>query len=418
MNFPSKVTVASLTRLHFVEVNSSTDGELKLGGIEGRLLNTISRTLGFRVEIVTPEDRKFGQLGPDGNWTGVIGMIQRGEGDFAMNFLAITEQRASVVDFSTVYTVDDTTFVIGKPSLIPAAFAYLYPFQPSLWASFAVLLFLMPLVFIMLLDLKLSYVSLFLQLFGSVLTQALSIKNNSIKSRILLTSWIICVYVISLCYSALLLSFLSIPLQREQVRNFLELLNAVGKGRMKAWVFPGAVVESFLLGSEQVHLKFLGESIKKNAWYSHDLKVGFHQSIINEHSAKIGPRVALKILFGSEESTEIISEDSLVSWNIALALNKNFCCKKKLDQVLSRIRSAGLFEKFVKDETLKVLFQVSTKASETDGKMQIHVKDLFGAILFLLIGYILSFLSLLGEILYSRHGNKFKTDCFFKSDRK
>ncbi|GFQ78549.1 glutamate receptor ionotropic, delta-2 [Trichonephila clavata] len=414
MKFPSKVTVAALIKKPFFEVNLGADGELKLSGAEGRLLDIISHALRSCLEIVVPEDNKFGQQGPDGNWTGVIGMVQRGEVDLGMGFLGMTEERAAVVDFSTVYTIDGTTFVIGKPSPIPAAFAYLYPFQLVLWASLAAFLFLMPFVFMLMMDHKSSYVSLFLELFGSLMTQALSVKNDSMRSRILLMSWVIFAYIISLSYSALLLSFMSVPLQREQVKDFLQLSNAVGKGRIKATVFYGSIVESFLLSSEQVHLKFLGESIKKNAWYCYNLKPGFHKDIVNEHKALLGPRVITRIFFGSGESEEIISEDTLVSLNIALAVDKNFCCKKEMDQVLSRIRSMGLFEKFVKDETQKLELQTSKEVSEIDDEMQIHVEDLFGAMMFLLIGYILSFLSLLGEILCNRQYHKFKCNSFSK----
>ncbi|GFW50475.1 glutamate receptor ionotropic, delta-2 [Trichonephila clavipes] len=417
MKFPSKVTVAALIKKPFFEVKAN--GELlELSGAEGKLLDVISRALQFRLEIVVPEDNKFGQKGPDGNWTGVIGMVQRGEGDLGMSFLGMTEERAAIVDFSTVYTIDGTTFVIGKPSPIPAAFAYLYPFQPILWASLAAMLLLIPLVFILLMDHKSSYVSLLLQLFGSCLTQALSVKNDSMRSRILLMSWVIFAYIISLSYSALLLSFMSVPLQREQVKDFIQLSNAVAKSRIKATVFYGSIVESFLLSSEQVHLKFIGESIKKNAWYCYHLKPGFHKDIVNEHKALLGPRVIMRIFFGSEESEEVISEDTLVSLNIALAVNKNFCCKKELDQVLSRIRSMGLFEKFVKDETQKLVLQTSKEVTEIDDRMQIHVKDLFGAILLLLIGYVLSFLSLLSEIFYNYQSHWCKDNCFLKSDTK
>ncbi|GIY46171.1 glutamate receptor ionotropic, delta-2 [Caerostris darwini] len=398
MAFPSEVTIAAYPTQHFVDIRSNANGDtLELSGVEGKLLKVISRALKFHLKLIIPSDRKAGQLGPDGNWTGVIGMVQRDEADIGMNFLAMTEQRESVVDFSTAYTIDDTTFVVGKPTPLPAALAYLYPFVPILWASFAVLLLVMPLVFSSLTNTKSSYLQLCLQLFGNFVTQNLTIKDNSMRSKILQASWIIFTCVISLSYSAVLLSFLSIPLQKEQVRNFLELSNAVKKGEMKSYVIFGAIVESFLMNSQQSHLRTLGEIIHKENWYD---RGRIEEVLINERSALIGPRVILKLFFGSDESTKIMSEDSLVSWNIALAVNKKFCCKKSLDVVISRLRSSGLYEKYVMEESLKKMLRSATKVSENTRKKQIRIKDIFSVLLLLIVGHVLSLLMLLLEVLY------------------
>ncbi|GIY61542.1 glutamate receptor ionotropic, delta-2 [Caerostris darwini] len=403
LNCPTQVTIACNPGKHFFEASSNTEGRLTISGIEGRLLDIISRTLKFHMKLINPSDHKSGQLGPGGNWTGVIGMVQRGEADIGANFLAITEERTSVVDFTTVYIIDDVTFTIGKPGPLPPALSYLYPFVPGLWASFIILLLIMPLVFLSSTSAK-SYFQLLLQLFGSFVTQSLSIKDNSMRSRILQASWIIFTYVISLSYSAVLLSFVSVPLQKEQVKNFLELSNAVREGGMKSYAIFGSVVESFLLNSPQDHLKFLGDTIKREAWYNKGNELD--ESLINERSALICPRVVQKILYGSH-STKIISEDNLVSWNIAFAVKKDFCYKKSLDAVLSRLRHAGLFEKFVSDESFYIFLQTLDEVSENEEEKQIDIEDIFGAIFVLLTGYALSFLALLIEIIYKYPFHKF-----------
>ncbi|GIY38524.1 glutamate receptor ionotropic, delta-2 [Caerostris extrusa] len=137
-------------------------------------------------------------------------------------------------------------FVVGKPTPLPAALAYLYLFVPyslgqlrSFIARYAFGIFII--------DEHEIFVSpaMFATLFGNFVTQNLTIKDNSMRSKILQASWIIFTCVISLSYSkAVLLSFLSI-LPKRTSEKFLELSNAVKKGEMKSYVIFGAIVESF-----------------------------------------------------------------------------------------------------------------------------------------------------------------------------
>ncbi|GBN91493.1 Glutamate receptor ionotropic, delta-2 [Araneus ventricosus] len=398
VKFPSTLRVANIPAKHFLQVNLNAAGKRELIGLEGRFLDVVSQALHCSLELVAPEHSEIGRKEPGGNWTGIIGLVQRGKADLAMNFLAITEERLTAVDFSTTYTVDGTTFVIRRPGPLPQSLAYLYPFELRLWASFAFMMFLMPLLFLLLTNTKSSYFSLILQLFGTLVNQDSSIKDNSIRSKMLLMSWIVFSYVISLSYSAVLLSFLSVPLYRQPVRNFRELSNAVRKNELKAFVISGSIIEHFLQHSQQEHLRLLGDNIKEQRRYT--LLDDLNELIANDRFAFLGPRVALKVLFGSDES-KIISEDSLVSWNIALAVHKGFCCKTSLNVVISRMKSAGLFEKFVMDESYSTLLQSLAKLSHSGDTMQLSIKDIFGVIFLLILGYVLSFLTLLGEILYN-----------------
>ncbi|XP_055950920.1 glutamate receptor ionotropic, delta-1-like [Argiope bruennichi] len=299
MKFPSKLIVANIPGKHFLQVDLKTGGQQQLIGIEGRFLDEVSKALHSSLEIIVSEDGEIGRKGPDGNWTGIIGLVQRDEADLAMNFLAITEERLTAVDFSTIYTVDATTFVIGRPSPLPPTLAYLYPFELSLWVSLAFMLFLMPWFILLLTNTKSSYFCLILDLFGNFVNQDMSIRDNSTRSRVLSISWIVFTYVISLSYSAVLLSFLSVPLYRQPVKNFQELSNAISKNELKAFLIRGSIIEYFLEHSQQKHLRYLGDTIKKEGWYT--TLNNLNGLVANDHFAFIGPRVALKVLFGSDE---------------------------------------------------------------------------------------------------------------------
>ncbi|GIX93562.1 hypothetical protein CEXT_574221 [Caerostris extrusa] len=49
----------------------------------------------------------------------------------------------------------------------------------------------------------------------------------------------------------------------------------------------------------------------------------------------------------------------------AIALKKNFCCRKKLDGVIMRMVSGGLFQKLVNDKLFET--RVQMRSSEVEG---------------------------------------------------
>ncbi|GIY31886.1 lig_chan-Glu_bd domain-containing protein [Caerostris extrusa] len=101
----------------------------------------------------------------------MMGQIQKGEADLAFNSISITESRNTVADFSTIYAIDDMTFIIEKPGAYPTSLAFIRPFDSTLWNITLVILFLMPLVMKLLLSTKDTYIHMFLKLLGSVLRQ-------------------------------------------------------------------------------------------------------------------------------------------------------------------------------------------------------------------------------------------------------
>lgn len=52
-----------------------------------------STALRFSYELVTPTDGMYGSLQEDGNFTGVVGMLQRDEADITVSPIGIAEVR-------------------------------------------------------------------------------------------------------------------------------------------------------------------------------------------------------------------------------------------------------------------------------------------------------------------------------------
>ncbi|GFQ78538.1 glutamate receptor ionotropic, delta-1 [Trichonephila clavata] len=122
MKFPSNLTVAVIALTYDIEINLDMNGEPKISGVEGRLLDIISSALGFRYNLVSPVEKEFRLLSLDGNWSGLIGMVQRKEADIALGLLSVTEERTKAVDFTTPYSVDKTVFIAEMPGSVSSMF--------------------------------------------------------------------------------------------------------------------------------------------------------------------------------------------------------------------------------------------------------------------------------------------------------
>lgn len=126
--------VAVLYLKYFMELRRTADSRLEItGGVEGLFLKDVLEKLGREYRLVVPEDHELGRLGPNGSWTGLVGMVQRGEADLASGFITVTEQRNKAVDFSIPYRNLPPSFAIGKPKQRLLKNAFLLPFKVEVW---------------------------------------------------------------------------------------------------------------------------------------------------------------------------------------------------------------------------------------------------------------------------------------------
>ncbi|GFW89295.1 lig_chan-Glu_bd domain-containing protein [Trichonephila clavipes] len=89
--------------------------------------------MNIKYDTVFPEDNEYGREIHDGNWTGLIGMVKRGEADLAIGTLGISENRFRVIDFSFPYTAGRLTFAVLKPSQWLTTFGFLDVFDFPTW---------------------------------------------------------------------------------------------------------------------------------------------------------------------------------------------------------------------------------------------------------------------------------------------
>ncbi|GFR18164.1 PBPe domain-containing protein [Trichonephila clavata] len=342
----STLKIGVLPSPNYLEIKRTVNHGVQLSGFQGKILAVILENLGFKYEFIVPEIRMWGHRKEDGNWTGLIGLVNTNEADMALSTIGVSEDRSKAVDFSNPFTIE------GCPQA------------------------------------------------------AIDIDDSSAKSKLLLAFWWPFSMILSFSYSAALLSFLTIPLQEETIKDFRELAAAVESGSHRCYSILESDIVTYLINSEKPHYTSLGRTIIRNDWFYSftNIKEGRY---ISRHSVELISRTSATLLYGTGQyhPNILISKDTLALWPIAVALSKKFCCKSKVNKVISRLLSSGIPSKFLADESFKIHLvdeRERTDTKSTKVKKQLSVKDISGTLMLLGSGYITSLVVLAGEIIYAR----------------
>ncbi len=136
------------------------DGDSLVGGIMPKILGFLETAMKFRSVVVRPPDNLWGVSDAGGNWSGMIGMLNRSEVDFALGtrriFLAInrfkkgcfhsslgpfmaTAERYAAIDLSrTIYV--DTKSILLPVQRVRDPLALVRPFHWEVWMAILVAL--------------------------------------------------------------------------------------------------------------------------------------------------------------------------------------------------------------------------------------------------------------------------------------
>lgn len=412
MTISTKLKVSLLHVPFLTDINNTLTGYERVSGFDGDFLNIIAEHLGFEYDIITPKDGQWGRKKNDGNWSGLIGQVAREEADMAVGAITVNTERAKVVDFSTMYSMEEMNFIMEKPYYSERPlFAYLYTFDATVWVCFILAIAVIAAVFYRLSEKKLTYGDILLKLYASVVRQPIKMNYLLSKGKLLILFWLFFVLVISVGYSAKLLSFLTVPLKKIPVQNFYELFRAIRRGTYKCFAYKYSDVMEFLKFSNSSYLKTLRNIISKNDWYIDNYESP-HKSVINQNSGVIKGRLEFIMFYGATgfKSRYMRFEEPLVVWPVAIAFSKSFCCKSEINTVISRLISAGIHNKLLNDVALKLRLKDYEEIIEREiTTAKLTIDDILGPLLLLITGYAVSIIILFGEILYcywsKRKGN-------------
>ncbi|KAK7024320.1 hypothetical protein SK128_020471 [Halocaridina rubra] len=100
--------------------------------IDKRMLEAFSAKLNFTYEFSSPPDNQFGISTASGNWTGLVGAIQRNIADIT-TMIAPSPGRNQIFDHMRGYAVDPMAIVSPKPQLLSYYLLIFRPFSKEVW---------------------------------------------------------------------------------------------------------------------------------------------------------------------------------------------------------------------------------------------------------------------------------------------
>ncbi|CAG9860788.1 unnamed protein product [Phyllotreta striolata] len=95
-----------------------------------------------------------------------------------------------------------------------------------------------------------------------------------------------------------------------------------------------------------------------------------------------------------------IMEDCIIKIPVSIALQKNSPLKARMDKYIRRVLEAGFIKKWLGDVMQKVLIAEIQIEDTESTKALMNMKKFSGALVALLIGYVISILTLISEVLY------------------
>lgn len=356
------------------------------------LIKILSEILDFKFKLIVGNG-EFGDSLSDGNWTGMIGMVQRGEADIAIGKLSVTEARATIVDFSYPYLYNPITFATDRPTHSINKYAMLNPFSSSVWIAVFVSLILIQCISYIINIKQKPAANLPLKIYGSLLEKSVNFNLRSHSAMIfLLVSWLIGAMFLSQIYKAFLLSFLTFP-SSTGIRDIAQLSKACEESSFKCSAFKGSKTYTDILSSGGESWKKVAECLARSDMYTENVQAFLGSSAYRK--AFIGTKFYTKAF----QKSYFISDDYFYVDLYSIAVRKSFCCKNAFDRAIHNIAAIGIFDKFVKDEEFFFSLENDYINEEFNVNEKLSIEELFGAFVLLVLGYILASVVFLIEVL-------------------
>ncbi|XP_047468311.1 glutamate receptor U1-like [Penaeus chinensis] len=222
-----------------VEVTAYLDGSFRIRGPLANLLDLLASTLNFNYTLVRPPDGAWGAPNSDGDWNGMLGMIQRNEVDLALGPFGLTESRAKVAQFSQPIMIDYYRILVkrGSPEINP--WGFLNPLGPTVWLGtmlgMLVLSLLLSVGVVSLVKLRDGpqdkwttarlVLNQFWDQFATVCQQNLIYIYDAVATRMMVGMWLLGVMVIMKSFSSALTSLLAvrnIPVRIDYLRDLVD----------------------------------------------------------------------------------------------------------------------------------------------------------------------------------------------------
>ncbi|XP_045595258.2 glutamate receptor ionotropic, delta-2-like [Procambarus clarkii] len=105
-------------------------------GVDIDVVHSLARFYNFSVTYVQPaQGELWGEEGEGGLWSGLVGLLQRGQAQVGVASIYVSAARASVIDFTQYYDSRMSCFMARVEQPLPRWQALAYPFSAHAWST-------------------------------------------------------------------------------------------------------------------------------------------------------------------------------------------------------------------------------------------------------------------------------------------
>ncbi|KAH8025598.1 hypothetical protein HPB51_010365 [Rhipicephalus microplus] len=230
--------------------------EVQMSGPMANLLDLLTENLGFTYTLHSPEDGHWGVPLPNGNWTGLVGMMHNNISDLALGPLVMTYGRSLVTTFSSQVTTDYLTILAGFPNIIHASiFGTLMAFELQVWlALLASLLFCFSaaVMFDLFSQRKMGtpikdiLLANWWMYFSVLFNEAAPRTPRGTPSRVVFAMWWLTVVVLMNAFTGHMKATMMVRREPDRIDSMKDLAK---HNHMKTFVWKGSAYESLLKNS-------------------------------------------------------------------------------------------------------------------------------------------------------------------------
>lgn len=378
----------------YVDDNDGTNGkEIILEGVEVNIMEVLAEVLNFNftyVDVVDPENGFFGYEMSNGRWSGVIGMVHRGEADIAIGDISITYPRSQVVDYTFPLIMETMSFLYVRPPQLPRLRVLIEAFQ---WQTWLVILIMFSICMVFLLALPAvvsdaSFQRRFTRsvffLFGSLVGQSVLLAPNRHFARLIVAAFWFYAVVMKISYETELTSRLSQSNYPPPIDTFKQLLD---RG-YTPYSYSGIGSVEFMKSFEDPN-SIYRRVLSKMKFIDHDWN--FKDGLFEEKAVYFHERSGLKdaVTFQTDPDRLVISKLRYFEVGLGMPIRKDSCYRDVFAKAILDMVQTGLPHYWINKNLV-------TPKSEAVPK-PLGVFELSIAFVILIGGFALAFISFLIE---------------------
>ncbi|XP_012538854.2 ionotropic receptor 21a [Monomorium pharaonis] len=437
---------------------SSTIASSKALGIEFELTRVIAKAMNFKTNYYMPfniANERWGKAGDNNSYTGLLGESIAENADFFLGDLHYTLQHLYYFDLSTPYNTECLTFLTPEALTDNSWKLLILPFRINAWIALLCTLLLgggachvFALFYQKYIGLRASsthdkgdaydstrslylftdFQNSMLYTYGMLLQVSLPRLPNAWTVRIFIGWWWIYSILAAVIYRASMTATLSHPIAKVTIDTLAQLTRsslAVGGWNEES--------KKFFLASSDPHSQEIGnkfelteneedaiERVAKGTFCYYENSYSLQHASSKQIFKKQNDWQNMSSTESSIKYNLHVMEECVVHMPIALGLEKNSPLKPHVDLWVRRMVEIGLVQKWLSDVMEWSKINELQQKSQTETAL-VNLRKLYGALTALGIGYLLSFLALLGEILHWRYVvlkdpryDKYHLDVFYK----